>query len=175
MTIWYTLKEYIAGAIALIACPCHLPLTFPLLLSLTAGTALGSWLEGRFGLVFVISTVIFIGGLALAMRWTGTPAPRLPPAKQGRVPRSFSSPIAITIVTSSTCKSCGQAKAVWERMGRERPLRIEMVDINSSQGRELAATHNIFTTPTSLVDGKIAVRGVPSLKNARRAVGGGGA
>ena len=112
MSTWHSLKGYLGGAIALIACPCHLPITFPLLLSLTAGTALGSWLAGKFGLVFGLSTVIFIGGLGLAMLWSGNekPAPRTPH-------HSFSVPVAVTIVTSSTCKSCDRAKAIGETEG----------------------------------------------------------
>lgn len=67
--LWQAAKGYLAGAIALIACPCHLPLTFPLILSLTAGTALGSWLTGKFGLIFAIASVIFLAGLGLSFYW----------------------------------------------------------------------------------------------------------
>lgn len=64
-----SVKGYVTGAFALLVCPCHLPLTFPLLLSLTAGTALGSWLAGKFGLLFGIFTALFLAGLFLAWRW----------------------------------------------------------------------------------------------------------
>ncbi len=66
---WHAIKGYFAGALALVACPCHLPLTFPLLLSFTAGTALGTWLQGKFGLLFGILTIIFVTGLGLAIWW----------------------------------------------------------------------------------------------------------
>ncbi len=70
------IKAYVAGVAAFIACPCHLPLTLPLLISLTAGTAFGAWLAapGTLLLVGAISTVIFIGGLALAFNWFTLPA-----------------------------------------------------------------------------------------------------
>ena len=70
------IKAYIASVVTFIACPCHLPLTLPLLISLTAGTAFGAWLAapGNLLLVGVISTVIFIGGLALAFKWSTQPA-----------------------------------------------------------------------------------------------------
>jgi mercuric ion transport protein len=62
-------RAYFSGALSLLICPCHLPLTFPLLLSLTAGTALGAWLAGRFWLLFGISTALFLVSLGLALWW----------------------------------------------------------------------------------------------------------
>ncbi len=69
------IKAYVAGVVAFIACPCHLPLTLPLLISLTAGTAFSAWLAapGTLLLVGAISTVVFIGGLALAFNWFTQP------------------------------------------------------------------------------------------------------
>ena len=67
------IKAYIASVVALIACPCHLPLTLPLLISLTAGTVFSAWLVQNTILVGLISTVAFIGGLALAFRWFNQP------------------------------------------------------------------------------------------------------
>lgn len=65
----HTLKGYLAGAIALIACPCHLPITLPLLIGLTAGTALSAWLAGNSVLAAVFFTAVFLGGGVLAWRW----------------------------------------------------------------------------------------------------------
>lgn len=69
MNLWKRIRVYLAGAFALVICPCHLPLTFPLLLALTAGTTLGFWLQGKFWLIFSISTAIFIGSLSLWYLW----------------------------------------------------------------------------------------------------------
>lgn len=66
--IWKSIKGYVVGAIALIACPCHLPITFPLLLALTAGTGLGAWLSGYYWLIFGLLTIIFITGIGLVVR-----------------------------------------------------------------------------------------------------------
>lgn len=68
-----TIKGYVSIAIGLIACPCHLPLTLPILLGLTAGTALGAWLSENTALMFALSTAVFIGGLALGNRWLNEP------------------------------------------------------------------------------------------------------
>lgn len=75
LQIWHTVKGGVATVVALIACPCHLPITLPLLITLTAGTAFGAWLENNTVTVGIISTVIFVGGLALAFKWmTGSSA-----------------------------------------------------------------------------------------------------
>lgn len=58
-----------AGTVAFISCPCHLPLTLPLLLAITSGTALGAWLERSTTTIYVVSTILFLGGLALAGKW----------------------------------------------------------------------------------------------------------
>ena len=50
---WYKIKGWFARVIALIFCPCHLPLTFPFLLVLTAGTSLGAWLSRNYWLFFL--------------------------------------------------------------------------------------------------------------------------
>ena len=48
---------------------CHLPITFPILLSLTAGTVFGTWLQGTYGLLYGILGAVFIAGLGLAFWW----------------------------------------------------------------------------------------------------------
>jgi mercuric ion transport protein len=48
-----------------LACPCHLILTLPLLLSLLAGTALGSFLSRNTGLVYAGAGLYFIVALTL--------------------------------------------------------------------------------------------------------------
>jgi len=52
----------------LLACPCHLPLTLPLVLGLTAGTTLGVVLTKNLWVVAAISTMYFVGALALGFR-----------------------------------------------------------------------------------------------------------
>lgn len=68
---WKQFRGYAAGAVAFVTCPCHLPLVWPLLLALTAGTAFGAWLSHSLLLVAALMTATFIGGLALAWRWLG--------------------------------------------------------------------------------------------------------
>ena len=67
--MWNRIRGYMAAGVALILCPCHLVLTLPLLLSITAGTAAGAFLERNYYAVIVVSIIFFIGGLVLAIRW----------------------------------------------------------------------------------------------------------
>ena len=48
-----------------LACPCHLIITLPLLISLLAGTALGSFLGRNTGLVYTGAGIYFVVALAL--------------------------------------------------------------------------------------------------------------
>jgi len=65
------IKGTVAGFVALIACPCHLPLTLPALLLLTSGTVAGVWLAANQWFVWIVAVLLFAGGLALAFRWFG--------------------------------------------------------------------------------------------------------
>jgi hypothetical protein len=69
VNIWYKIRGYLAAGLALIACPCHFVLVLPLLLSVTAGKALGAFLEQNYGFIIAVSIIVFISGLVLALRW----------------------------------------------------------------------------------------------------------
>ena len=49
----------------LLTCPCHLIITLPLLISLLAGTALGSFLSRNTGVVYTGAGIYFVVALAL--------------------------------------------------------------------------------------------------------------
>jgi hypothetical protein len=66
-----TLKSTFFLITGLIACPCHLPVTLPILLALTAGTALGAFLADNVWLVVAVSTAYFIAALALGFSMLG--------------------------------------------------------------------------------------------------------
>jgi mercuric ion transport protein len=61
-----TLGGYVLALTALVACPCHLPFTLPLLLALVGGTSLGAFLREQTGLVFLGALGYFLFGLAAA-------------------------------------------------------------------------------------------------------------
>lgn len=167
MNTWHSIKGYLAGAIALIACPCHLPITFPILLSLTAGTALGSWLAGKLWLTIGVSTAIFLGGLGLMLLWSWGDEKQQPgKLRQLTGTEYHAGSIQVTLVTSPTCNSCVEAKSVWQTLERDHSFNFDVVDSNSPRGRNLAAKHNDFTTPTTINNGRVAFRGVPKRNHA---------
>jgi hypothetical protein len=59
-----------------LACPCHLIITLPLLISLLAGTALGSFLSRNTGLVYTGAGIYFVVALALGAWFLFGPARR---------------------------------------------------------------------------------------------------
>ncbi len=69
MGTWLTIRGYVAGVAAFIVCPCHLVLTLPLIIFLTAGTAVGAWLANNAIIIYTISFLLFLVGLALAVKW----------------------------------------------------------------------------------------------------------
>jgi hypothetical protein len=60
------IRKVLGIALAVVTCPCHLPVTAPLLLSLLAGTTLGACLSTHLEVLAAVSTALFLGGLALA-------------------------------------------------------------------------------------------------------------
>src|SRR5712692_9594548 len=70
-TLTANMRGYFFFITGLLACPCHLPVTLPLLIALTAGTALGAFLSNNVWIVVALSTLYFIVALALGFRYLG--------------------------------------------------------------------------------------------------------
>ncbi len=62
-----SLKGYLLLSTAALTCPCHLPI----LIALTAGTALGSFLSGHLWLIGLLLTLYFAIALYLGLKWLG--------------------------------------------------------------------------------------------------------
>lgn len=62
-----TFWTYILMISSFIACPCHLPLTLPLLLSLFSGTALGAFLAAHTTWIVAFCIGYFIAAVALVL------------------------------------------------------------------------------------------------------------
>ena len=163
---WHSIKGYVMSVLALIACPCHLPITLPLLVAVTAGTAFSAWLQNNSLTIGGALTVIFVGALVLALRWSGKPAR----VSAKRRTRHRMATAEVVLVVSSTCASCEEADKLWGGLRDRNGFRYRKVDINSGKGRSLAARHNIFSTPTTIINGDVAFRGVPNRFRAAIAV-----
>jgi mercuric ion transport protein len=142
--IWRSTRGFVAGVVAFVTCPCHLPITLPLLIAFTSGTVFGTWLADERNIMIMggISTIIFIGGLALAFKWINEVGPSLPDHQAGR--------LQITSLTPLDCASCEEAKA--GRPQADEGVDYEKVGVNSSRRGDVAATHDIFTTPVTVMD-----------------------
>ena len=159
---WHIIKGYVAGMVAFVACPCHLPFTLPLVISLTAGTAISAWLGQNVIAIYAVATILFLGGLILAGKWSMQDDFAVIPAIEG--------PADIVIVTSRTCKTCDATTQFWEALQSTHRFRYQRVDITSDKGRALAAKHNILSTPTTLINSRVAFRGLPDRRRAIAAV-----
>lgn len=70
-TISAQARGYFFFITGVLACPCHLPVTLPILIALTAGSALGAFLANSIWLVVALSTIYFIVALMLGFRYLG--------------------------------------------------------------------------------------------------------
>ncbi len=61
----------LVGITAFLACPCHLPITLPLLLAVLAGTPLAGVPDQNLGLLVLVALVYLVVGLGLALRLLG--------------------------------------------------------------------------------------------------------
>ncbi|MCH7588415.1 MAG: thioredoxin family protein [Chloroflexi bacterium] len=151
---WHAIKGYGMSALAFISCPCHLPITLPLLVAVTAGTAFSAWLQNNFLPIGAGSTLIFIASLVLALRWSRRPTRVV--ANQ-----RHSDPAKVVLVTSRRCESCEVAADLWADLASDNQFQFQEVLISSKAGRSLAARHNILRTPTTIIDGNVAFKDVP--------------
>lgn len=65
-------KIGIAITLAAIACPCHLPLTIPFIITVTGGTIFGVSTGNLVVLVILVSLFLFTGGCYFAYHWSKT-------------------------------------------------------------------------------------------------------
>jgi hypothetical protein len=162
LKIWGSIKGYVVAGFALVACPCHLPLTLPIFLALTAGTAFGGWMAANTTVIYITSAVLFVGGLVLAYKWLMIGQPATVQKSEG--------PADVVLVSSRICSSCDETAGLWESLRPNYQFGFQKVDITSEKGRSLAAKYNILSTPTTLVNGRVAFRGVPNRRQAVAAV-----
>lgn len=64
----HTVTGYVLGATAFAACPCHLPITLPMLLALLGGTSVGVFLANNPAVVVLGTGAYFL--LAVAGAWS---------------------------------------------------------------------------------------------------------
>lgn len=78
--------------------------------------------------------------------------------------------VDVLILTQDNCGFCDDAKDLFQRLEREFPLSVRMMDINSPEGRELAASGGVLFPPGILIGGEPFSYGRPSERKIRKEI-----
>lgn len=73
-----------------------------------------------------------------------------------------------TLLTKSDCALCDQAKGVLQRLSDDGALNVELVDLHSPEGEELAVAAGMAFPPGLLLDGQPFSYGRLSERKLRR-------
>lgn len=76
--------------------------------------------------------------------------------------------VEVTVLTAADCRFCESAAEVLERVGRDHPLTVRRVELDSPAGRELAERHGVAFAPGILLDGEMFSYGRLSERRLRR-------
>jgi len=68
--LWQKVRGGVAVTISILTCPCHLPVTVPLMLALLAGTPVAAWLTQHVGWVYGVMAGVFTLSFGFAYVWT---------------------------------------------------------------------------------------------------------
>lgn len=164
------MRGYLAIVTAFIACPCHLPVTLPLLIGLAGGTALGTFLSQNALLIYASSTLYFLGGLWLGWRWLGRGEGELALNPGTRAQRRASGRRKVILLSSSLCNDSPPARELWRSLQEQHDFDFEEVDLLSRRGRQLVSQMGIRKVPTTLIDGRVTFQGIPDRERAAAAV-----
>lgn len=77
----------------------------------------------------------------------------------------------VTLLTTADCALCEQAKEVLARLGGELALEVEVLDVATDRGREIAASSGMAFPPGVLLDGRPFSYGRLSERKLRRELG----
>ncbi len=76
--------------------------------------------------------------------------------------------IEVTLLTQPDCRFCELAEEVLTRLGADHPLTVRHVELDSEDGRALAAHHGVLFAPGVLLDGEMFSYGRLSERRLRR-------
>lgn len=77
-------------------------------------------------------------------------------------------PILMVMLTQAECSLCDHAKEVLDRVGRDYPLEVRVVDLDGEEGRALADRGGVMFPPGVFVDGRPFSYGRLSERKLRR-------
>jgi hypothetical protein len=76
--------------------------------------------------------------------------------------------VEVTVLTQPDCRFCELAAEILARVGQDHPLSVRQVDLDSPDGRDLAARHGVLFAPGILLDKRIFSYGRLSERRLRR-------
>lgn len=76
--------------------------------------------------------------------------------------------VEVTVLTQPDCRFCELAVEILARVGQDHPLSVRRIDLDSPDGRELAAQHGVLFAPGILLDGDMFGYGRLSERRLRR-------
>jgi len=74
----------------------------------------------------------------------------------------------VSLLTQAACGLCDHAKAVLQRVGRDYPLTVTEIALDSEPGRRIAADLGVLFAPGVVIDGQLFAHGRLSEKKLRR-------
>ena len=66
---WQKIRGRVMLVVSFVTCPCHLPITLPVVLTLLAGTPAAVWIGNHVGWVYGGMAILFVVSLGLGLRW----------------------------------------------------------------------------------------------------------
>lgn len=76
----------------------------------------------------------------------------------------------VTLLTKAECELCEHAKVVLERVRADLPFHVEILSMDSQEGRDLAQQCRVLFPPGVLIDGQPFSYGRLSERRLRRAL-----
>lgn len=76
----------------------------------------------------------------------------------------------VILLTKDDCAFCDLAKEILQRIRSDLPIEIVTIDINSSEGEELAQRGGILFPPGIFIEGEAVAYGRPSERRLRKEI-----
>lgn len=72
----------------------------------------------------------------------------------------------VQLLVSEWCVPCRDAERVWQEVSRAKEIALEVLDVGQPEGRSIVANLGVRTVPSTVIDGRLAHLGVPTLGEA---------
>jgi thiol-disulfide isomerase/thioredoxin len=91
-----------------------------------------------------------------------------PPRPAANDREMIAATVEVTVLVQHDCQFCALAAEILARVGQDHPLSVRHIDLDSLEGRDLAARHGVLFAPGVLLDGQLFSYGRLSERRLRR-------